>query len=205
VFKINKKVKLLVVAAITSLIVISSSCTSESNIQSVSYNSDPNWATIQEDKFVKYQQNFENLKNEILKYETKPKEYIIEINFGGQEVKIYNYSDYKMNVNFTNKVMKNQIFLDSVKSLNSIPGTEYKNMGPNGESYYGLEAMINKIYVFQDEILFSSEPENLRAVNYIAYTIDGNPPTHGIQPGEELHIKEYAPHWFSVVEGEPRY
>jgi hypothetical protein len=180
-----------------------SSCQSKS-VDSM-YNDNPRLATVQKDKFIEYQQNFEIVKSEILKYKKELNEQMIIIsNYGQIEFAIEAIKGVKSNTKMTDLLMKNKLFLSSVKSLNSISGI--KKAGINGEIYFSLEANVNVIYTFENEILFRSRDEaEGKAVNYIAYTIDGNPPSHGIQPGEELHIKEYAPHWFSVVEGEPRY
>jgi hypothetical protein len=173
------------------------------------YNDNPDYALVQKDKFLEYRISFETMKNEILKSENKLDGWIISINLfqtGGKvEVWKYKNGEYYKNKKFTNLFNGNKVFMKKVTDLFDKMGTEYVNTGPLKGEEYGTDSSVDELYIYNDAIFFSSGLEDTSATNYIAYTIDGNPPTHGIQPGEELHIKEYAPHWFSVVEGEPRY
>jgi hypothetical protein len=208
---LKKSLKLLVIAVITSVIIVSSSCQSESVI---SYSDNPNWAQIQKEEFVEYKSDFEYVTTELLEHKSTLNGWIITYDpvFTNGKIDVWKpnknvFKTGKENKKYIKLFNEDKTFFKSIKTIFYKMGDgDVIESGPLKGKVFSDGGYVDSIHIYNDALFFSSgDSSEDVAVNYIAYTIDGNPPSHGIQPGEELHIKEYAPHWFSVVEGEPRY
>jgi hypothetical protein len=153
------------------------------------YNNNPQYALVQDDDFEQHRQDFETVKNVVLRYQDellKNDEYI-EL-YNGEEVGMWTYSASRQ---FAKGKTKISLSIEELKCVENLRSLDlYKGQG------------VDAIQLGKEWIDFDCGSETSRITNYVSYMVkDENPRTLYDGKTSHIHVKKFAPHWYSVVDG----
>jgi hypothetical protein len=150
------------------------------------YNNNPQYALVQEYDFKKYRQDFEIVRDLVAENQDKlvrNDEFIVLEENGN--IQIY------FNIDGSYELSKTTIPISAAQrqSLQNLHNMDlYDGQG------------VDKIYVEKYGFDFECGSETSRLLNYISYRITDNPPQQK-NWYVKIHVKKYAPHWYSLVAG----